>query len=45
MSRQPKKLPVMNINPAVKNIHEFKYEDFHLEGYEPHPAIIAPIAV
>ncbi|MGH8711213.1 MAG: thymidylate synthase [Burkholderiales bacterium] len=45
LSRQPKKLPVMNINPAVKNIHEFKYEDFHLEGYEPHPAIIAPIAV
>ncbi|MGH8756970.1 MAG: thymidylate synthase, partial [Burkholderiales bacterium] len=39
LSRQPKKLPVMNINPAVKNIHEFKYEDFHLEGYEPHPAI------
>ncbi len=45
LSRQPKKLPVMNINPAVKNIHEFKYEDFHLEGYEPHPAIKAPIAV
>ena len=43
--RQPKKLPVMNINPAVKNISEFKYEDFHLEGYEPHPAIKAPIAV
>ena len=45
LSRQPKTLPVMNINPAVKNIHEFKYEDFHLEGYEPHPAIKAPIAV
>ncbi|MFI4922398.1 MAG: thymidylate synthase [Burkholderiales bacterium] len=45
LSRQPKKLPVMNINPAVKNIFEFKYENFHLEGYEPHPAIKAPIAV
>ena len=45
LSRQPKKLPVMNINPAVKNLYEFKYEDFHLEGYEPHPAIKAPIAV
>lgn len=45
LSRQPKKLPVMNINPAVKNIFEFKYEDFSLEGYEPHPSIKAPIAV
>jgi thymidylate synthase len=45
LSRQPKKLPMMNINPAVKNIFEFKYENFHLEGYEPHPAIKAPIAV
>jgi thymidylate synthase len=45
LPRQPKKLPVMNINPAVKNIFEFKYEDFSLEDYEPHPAIKAPIAV
>jgi thymidylate synthase len=45
LSRQPRKLPVMNINPAVKNIFEFKYDDFSLEDYEPHPAIKAPIAV
>jgi thymidylate synthase len=45
LSRQPRKLPVMKINPAVKNIFEFKYDDFSLEDYEPHPAIKAPIAV
>ncbi|HVS26809.1 MAG TPA: thymidylate synthase [Burkholderiales bacterium] len=45
LSRQPKKLPMMNINPAVKNIFDFKYQDFTLEDYEPHPAIKAPIAV
>ena len=45
LSRQPKKLPVMHINPSVSNINDFKYEDFRLQGYEPHPAIKAPIAV
>lgn len=45
LSRQTRKLPVMKINPEVKNIFEFKYQDFSLEGYEPHPAIKAPIAV
>jgi thymidylate synthase len=45
LSRQPRKLPVMRINPAVENLFEFKYGDFTLEGYDPHPAIKAPIAV
>jgi thymidylate synthase len=45
LTRQPRPLPRMNINPAVKNIHEFKYEDFELAGYDPHPGIKAPIAV
>ncbi|HYJ18232.1 MAG TPA: thymidylate synthase [Burkholderiales bacterium] len=45
LSRQTRKLPVMKLNPAVTNIFDFKYEDFTLEAYDPHPAIKAPVAV
>jgi len=45
LSREMKSLPTMKLNPDVKNLFEFTYEDFTLEGYEPHPAIKAPIAV
>jgi thymidylate synthase len=45
LARSPRKLPVMRINPAVKNLFDFRYEDFTLEGYDPHPVIKAPIAV
>lgn len=45
LSRKPKVLPKMLINPNVKNILDFKYEDFSLTGYNPDPAIKAPIAI
>ncbi len=45
LSREPRKLPTMRINPEVRDIFAFKYEDFTLEGYDPHPAIKAPVAV
>ncbi len=45
LSRKPHELPLMKINPEVKNIFDFKYEDFTLENYDPHPGIKAPIAI
>lgn len=45
LKRTPKKLPMMKINPQVKSIFDFVYEDFTLEGYEADPTIKAPIAV
>ena len=45
LKREPKPLPKMRLNPAVKDIFEFKFEDFTLEGYDPHPGIKAEVAV
>jgi thymidylate synthase len=45
LARKPFPLPTMKINPAVKDIFSFKFEDFTLENYESHPAIKAPVAV
>src|SRR5687767_12827980 len=45
LSRSPFPLPVMRLNPAIKNIFEFTFEDFTLENYQCHPAIKAPVAV
>jgi thymidylate synthase len=45
LTREPRPLPHMKLNPAVKNIHDFKFEDFTLDDYDPLPGIKAPIAV
>jgi len=45
LSREPRPLPQMKINPQVKDLFEFSFEDFELVGYDPHPHIKAPVAV
>ena len=45
LSREPRRLPVMRLNPEVKSVFDFRYGDFALEGYDPYPAIKAPVAV
>lgn len=45
LSREPRALPQMKTNPEVQDIFSFKYEDFQLENYDPHPHIKAPVAV
>ncbi len=45
LSRAPRTLPAMRLNPSVTDLFAFRYEDFTLEGYDPHPPIRAPIAV
>ena len=45
LTRSPRPLPTMRLNPAVKDLFGFRYEDFTLEGYEPHPHIKAAVAV
>jgi thymidylate synthase len=45
LARAPRRLPVMRLNPEVKDLFAFRYEDFALEGYSPHPHIKAEVAV
>ncbi len=45
LTREPRALPTLRINDSVSDIHGFRFEDFELTGYDPHPAIKAPIAV
>ncbi len=45
LTREPRSAPLMKLNPSIKNLFEFQYEDFELVGYDPHPAIQADIAV
>jgi len=45
LAREPRPLPQMKLNPEIGSLFDFVYDDFMLEGYDPHPAIKAPVAV
>ncbi len=45
LSRAPRPLPILHLDPAIRDLFGFRYEDFRLDGYDPHPAIAAPIAI
>ncbi len=45
LSREPRQLPLLGINPGVRELEQFRFEDFALDSYDPHPAIRAPVAV
>ena len=45
LSREPKSLSMMKLNPEIKNIFDFDFNDFTLENYDPHPGIKAPVAI
>lgn len=45
LSREPRKLPIMKLNPEITNIFSFRFDDFELEGYDPHPHIKAEVAI
>jgi len=45
LAREPRELPTISLDPSVKSLFDFRYEHFHVEGYDPHPTIKAPIAV
>ena len=45
LTREPRSLPTLKLNPAVRSIFDFTYGDFEIVGYDPHPGIAAPIAV
>ena len=45
LSREPRPLPRLRLNPNIRELRDFQYEDFVLEEYDPHPSIKAPVAV